>query len=160
MTFKLPVETPALNVPGMPQFLREIWAHLHLSSPSPTYRVLCSRRDGTYSEFIATVYLRTEPVDRGHTYALSSSITHQVNRAIQEAAADVIILLRTHDPRMKKCTRYVHLPRLDLGNGDVLFPNPGNPSPELTTLLQYTSYLHQYLQIGRASCRERVYVLV
>ena len=34
---------------------------------------------------------------------------------------------------------------MDWGSGDVLFPNPGNPTPELTTLLQYTSYLHQYL---------------
>ena len=141
MKFELPVKTPALNIPGMPQFLSEIWAHLYPSSPSPTYRVLCARREGTHSEYTATVYLRAEPMDGGHTYALSSGITHQVNRAIQEAATDAIILLRTHDPLMRKCPRYAYLPRLDWGSGDVLFPNPGNPSPELTTLLRYTSHL-------------------
>ena len=135
MKFELPVEAPALNVPGMPQFLHEILAHLYPSSPSPTYRVLCSRREGTHSEYTATVYLCASPVGRGHTYALSSGVHHQEIRAIQEVAADAIILLCTHDPLMKKCIRYVHLPRLDLSNGDALFPSPWYPSPELTTLL-------------------------
>ena len=121
------------------------WAHLYPSSPSPTYRVLASRHDGTHSEFVATVYLCASPVGRGHTYSLSSSVHHQEIRAIQEVAADAIILLRTHDPLMKKCVRYIHLPRLDLSNGDVFFPGAWYPSPEVTTLLQYTSYLHQYL---------------
>ena len=74
--------------------------------------------------YTATVYLRAESVDRGNMYSLSSGITHLVNRAIQEAAVDAIILLRTHDPLMKKCVRYIHLPRLDLSNGDVFFPSP------------------------------------
>ena len=139
MKFELPVETPALNVPGMPQFLREIWAHLYPTSPPPTYRVLASRSSGTHSEFVATVYLCASPVGRGHTYALSSGITHQATRAIQEAAADAIILLRTHDPIMMKCNHYVYLLRLDLSNGDVFFPSPWAPSPEFTTLLHYTS---------------------
>ena len=46
---------------------------------------------------------------------------------------------------MRMCTRYAHFPRLDPSNGDILFPNPGDPSSELTNLLRYTFYLHKYL---------------
>jgi hypothetical protein len=49
---------------------------------------------------------------------------------------------------MKQCTRYAYFPRLDLDNGDILFPNPGDPSSPLTALLQYTTLLHQYVYIN------------
>ena len=113
MKFKLPVETPALHVPSMPPFLREIWAHLYPTSPPPTYRVLASRPNETHSKFIATIYLCVKPVGRGHAYSLSFGIHHQVNRAIQEVVGDAIILLRTHDRDMRRCPRYAYLPRLD-----------------------------------------------
>ena len=147
MALQLLAETTALYVSGMPQLLREIWSHLYPASPAPRYRVFSARFDGTHSEFSASVYLRTPatPYHDGRVYVYSSSITTQVTRAIQEVADDAIILLRTQDPIMRMCTRYAHFPRLDPSNGDILFPNPGDPSSELTNLLRYTFYLHKYL---------------
>ena len=98
------------------------------------------------TEYTTTVCLDAHPGTDGPSYALSSGITNQVARALQEVSGDALVLLRTHDPVMKVCTRYVYFPRLDLSNGDVLFPNPGDTTPALTSLLQYTSHLHQYLQ--------------
>ena len=107
-----------------------------------------SRPDGGTSEFTATVHLRTEPsVTMAYGHAVTSAVSTQVTRSIQEAAGDAIVYLRTYDPVMKQCTRYVYFPRLDLDNGDVLFPNPGDPTSALTSLLQYTTLLHQYLHI-------------
>ena len=136
MAPQLFAETTAVHIPGFPQFLREIWDHLYPGSPPPTYRVFYSRPDGGTSEFTATVHLRTEPsVTMAYGHAVTSAVSTQVTRAIQEAAGDAIVYLRTYDPVMRQCTRYVYFPRLDLDNGDVLFPNPGDPTSALTSLL-------------------------
>ena len=157
MTTEFFAETSAVHVPGFPQFLREVWEHLYPSSPPPIYRVFYNRPNGSASEFTATVHLHPETVSNEIVHDITSGVTTQVTRAIQEVAADAIIFLRTYNPVMRQCTRYVYFPRLDLENGDVLFPSPGDPRSALTALLQYTNLLHQ---IGRASCRERVLRLV
>lgn len=82
MAFQLLPETTALYVSGMPQLLREIRSHLYPAAPAPKYHVFNARFDETHSEFSATVYLRTTPLRDGDTYAFSSRITTQVNRAI------------------------------------------------------------------------------
>ena len=143
MESELLVETTAMHVPGMPQFLREIWSHLYPTSPPPKYSVFRTRLGVARSEFTATVCLRTKPVSQGHKYTFSSDPSHQVTGAIQEAAHNAIVLLRTHNPIMENCTRYFHFPRLDLSSGDTLLPIPEDP--ELACLFRYTYYLHEYL---------------
>jgi len=145
MESELLVETTAMYVSGMPQFLREIWSHLYPTAPSPKYRVFSTRLGRTHSEFTATVYLRTEPVSQGHKYTFSSGPSHQVTGAIQEAANNAIVLLRTHDPIMENCTRYAYFPRLDLSSGETLFPIPEDPTSALACLLRYTYHLHEHL---------------
>jgi len=140
-------ETTALHITGFPQFLREIWDHLYPGTPPPTYRVFYNRLDRSTSEFTATVHLRPAPLSSGVIHALTSGVTTQATRAIQEVAGDAILFLRTYDPVMIQCTRYAYFPRLDLDNGDMVFPNPGNPSSPLTALIQYTTLLHQYLHV-------------
>ena len=144
---ELLAETTAVHVPGFPQFLREIWDHLYPGAPPPTYHVYHNRLDRLTSGFTATVRLRLLPVSAGIEHGLTSGVCTQASRAIQEAAGDAIVFLRTYDSVMRQCTRYVYFPRLDLDNGDILFPHPGNSSPALTSLLQYTTLLHQYLHI-------------
>ena len=122
------VETTAVHITGFPQFLREIWDHLYPGAPPPTYRVYHNRLDRSTSEFTATVHLRPEPATAGSSHALTSSVTTQATRAVQEAAGDAILFLRTFDPVMRRCTRYAYFPRLDLDRGDILFPNPGDSS--------------------------------
>ena len=104
-----------------------------------------NRLDRATAEFTATVRLRPQPVSAGIEHGLTSGVCTQASRAIQEAAGDAIMFLRTVDPVMKQCTRYAYFPRLALDNGDILFPNPGDPSSPLSALIQYTTYLHQYL---------------
>ena len=140
-------ETTAMYISGFPQLLREIWDHLYPGAPPPNYRVLCHRHDRATSEFTATVYLRPAPVTAGISHALTSGVSTQPTRAIQEAAGDAIVFLRTHDLVMRQCTRYVYFPRLDLDTGDILFPNPGGPHSPLAALLRYTTLLHQYLRV-------------
>ena len=142
---ELLAETTAVHVPGFPQFLREIWDHLYPGAPPPTYHVYHNRLDRLTSEFTATVRLRPLPVSAGIEHGLTSGVCTQASRAIQEAAGDAILFLRTVDPVMKQCTRYAFFPRLALDNGDTLFPNPGDPSSPLSALIQYTTYLHQHL---------------
>ena len=144
MEFELLIETTAMNVPGMPQFLREIWSHLYPTSPLPKYSVSSTHLGRTRSEFTATVCLHTEPVSQGHKYTFSSDSSHQVTGAIQEAAHNAIVLLRTHNPIMENCTRYSHFPRLDLSSGDTLLPVPEDSTAELACLLRHTYYLHEY----------------
>ena len=140
-------ETTAVHITGFPQFLREIWDHLYPGAPPPTYRVYHNRLDRSTSEFTATVHLRPEPVSAGSSHALTSGVTTQATRAVQEAAGDAILFLRTFDPVMMRCDRYAYFPRLDLDRGDILFPNPGDSSSPLSTILQYTTLLHQYLHV-------------
>ena len=145
--FEFFTETTAVHVPGFPQYLAEIWDHLYPGSTPPIYRVFYNRPDGGATEFVATVHLRSEPRADGNVQAVTSGVSTQATRAIQEAAGDAIVFLRTYDPVMRQCTRYVYFPRLDLANGDVLFPNPGDTSSALTAILRYTTLLHQYLHV-------------
>ena len=127
-------ETTAVHIPGFPQFLREIWDQLYPDAPPPTYRVHHNRLDSSTSQFTATAYLRPEPVTAGSSHALTSGVTTQATRAVQEAAGDAILFLRTFDPVMRQCTRYAYFPRLDLDTADILFPNPGDPSSPLSAV--------------------------
>ena len=145
MTFELLVETTAVHELGAVKFLHDTWGHLYPSAPPPKFRVFYSCSHGPRTEFTAAVYLNARPGADEPSYVLSSSITNQVTRALQEVSGDTLVFLRTHDPVMKVCTCYVYFPRLYLSNGYVLFPNPGGTTPAFTSLLQYTSHLHQYL---------------
>ena len=98
---ELLAETTAVHVPGFPQFLREIWDHLYPGAPPPTYHVYHNRLDRLTSEFTATVRLRPLPVSAGIEHGLTSGVCTQASRAIQEAAGDAILFLRTVDPVMK-----------------------------------------------------------
>ena len=138
-------ETTAEHISGFPQLLREIWSHLYPESAPPLYRVYFDRPTGTNSEFAATLVLRPEAGDPTVLHTLTSGVTAQVTRAIQEVAYDAITLIRTFDPIMGECSRYTHFPRLQMTTGDVIFPNPGDPEASLTTLIRYTALLHQYL---------------
>jgi len=138
-------ETTAAHIPGFPQFLREIWDHLYPGSAPPTYRVFYERPNGSVSEFTATVHLRPKSSPVGISHTITSGTATQLTRAVQEAAGAAVIFLRTHDPVMRRCTRYVYFPRVDLNNGEVFFPSQGDPTSALTSLLRYTTLLHQYL---------------
>ena len=94
-------ETIAEHVPSFPQFLCEIWDHLYPGSPPPTYHVFYNRPEGAASDFTATVHFRPEPVANGICHAISSSVTAYTTRAIQEAAGDAIVFLRTYNSVMK-----------------------------------------------------------
>ena len=142
---ELLAETTAMHVPGFPQFLREIWGHLYPDSPLPIYHLYQNRLDRATTEFYATVRLRPQPLSTGVEHGLTSGVCTQASRAIQEAAGDAILFLRTVDPVMRQCTRYIYFPRLAVDNGDTLFPNPGDTSSPLYALIQYTTHLHQYL---------------
>ena len=138
-------ETTAVYVPGFPQLLREIWGHLYPGSRPPTYHVYHHRLDKNTAEFTTTVRLRPQPLSAGVEHGLTSGVCAQASRAIQEAAGDAILFLRTVDPVMRQCTRYIYFPRLAVDSGDTLFPNPGDLSSPLSALIQYTTHLHQYL---------------
>ena len=64
-----------------------------------------NRLDGSTLEFTATGHMRPEPVAVGSSPALTSGVSTQATRAVQEAAGDAILFLRTFDPVMKRCTR-------------------------------------------------------
>ena len=93
MESELLIETTAMHILGMPQFLREIWSHIYPTSPSPEYHVFITRLSKTHSQFTASVCLRTEPVSQGHKYTFSSEPSPNITGAIQEAAYNAITLL-------------------------------------------------------------------
>ena len=69
-----------------------------------------------------------------------------MTRAINEAAFDAIILLRTFDAVMERDPRYSLLPTLDFTDGSVHFAAPPESADSpLTNLLHYASLLEYYL---------------
>jgi hypothetical protein len=68
-----------------------------------------------------------------------------VTRAIQEAALDALVLLRTFDPSMATHPSYVYFPRMDTDDGDTVFSSPAELDSPITHLVWFTSLILQYL---------------
>ena len=67
--------------------------------------------------------------------------------AVNEAAFDAILILRTFDPEMDSDPRYSLFPRLDIEDGSIHYAPP-TPSPDspVSNLIRYASLLEYYLR--------------
>ena len=140
--------TTASTVPGAPPFLRKIWTRLYPSAPPPEYRVFQDRPLGSVtSEFTATVTLVSGPDPNGPVYTFRSRIMDRMTRAVNEAAFDAILILRTFDPEMDSDPRYSLFPRLDIEDGSIHYAPPAlGPDSPISNFMRYASLLEYYLR--------------